>query len=567
MERSLEMVVGLLGILKAGGAYVPLDPEYPDERRAFLLKDSGLNLLVTRGQMDLTLPGSGLTLVRIDDDAAMIARENDQNISASACSRNLAYILYTSGSTGRPKGVFVEHRAVMNQLCWLKSTMSIDSSDRVLHKASLNFDASVVEIFAPLSTGAQLVLTKSQAESDVNYMVQLIRDREITFVDLSPFLLSALRRHHLIDKCVSMRRVVSGGDVLSVESCRAFHEKSSAALFNTYGPTEATVQSTFWHYEAESEIRTIPIGRPIANTQIYILDEEMQPVPVGVSGELYIGGAGVARGYVKRPELTAEKFVPNPFGREGGERLYRTGDQGKWRGDGNIEFIGRIDDQVKIRGYRIELGEIEGVVSEHEDVEQAVVVAREEKTGEKRLVAYVVGRAGRRIESGELRRHVQKKLPEYMIPSAIVQMEELPLTVNGKVDRRALPEPEQQSVERYVGPRTPVEELLCGIWERVLGLERVGIEDNFFELGGHSLLAAQVISRVRRILRAKIPLRMLFEKPSVSEIAREVTIFWGSEETANEAAKIAKMVFDLDQESQWSEKTPHDGSSSLANTL
>jgi amino acid adenylation domain-containing protein len=434
----------------------------------------------------------------------------ESNPKSGVEGKNAAYVIYTSGSSGRPKGVINTHGGIRNRLQWMQDRYGLSDEDCVLQKTSFGFDVSVWEFFWPLMNGSRLAVAVPGGQRDSEYLVREIAEQKVTTVHFVPAMLQSFLREADERKCGSLRRVICSGEALPLDLELSFLGKMKAELHNLYGPTEAAIDVTSWVCQREEEAQGVPIGRPIANTQIYILDEEMQPVPVGVSGELYIGGAGVARGYVKRPELTAEKFVPNPFGREGGERLYRTGDQGKWRGDGNIEFIGRIDDQVKIRGYRIELGEIEGVVSEHEDVEQAVVVAREEKTGEKRLVAYVVGRAGRRIESGELRRHVQKKLPEYMIPSAIVQMEELPLTVNGKVDRRALPEPEQQSVERYVGPRTPVEELLCGIWERVLGLERVGIEDNFFELGGHSLLAAQVISRIQETFEIELPLRSLF---------------------------------------------------------
>jgi nonribosomal peptide synthetase DhbF len=489
MERGPDLVAALLGILQAGAVYVPLDPSDPPERTELIVRDAGVELVLTDLDGAEDRPPTLQQTVARSRDAA-------------------AYVVYTSGSTGVPKGVVATHRGLANQLRWLADEFGLGPSDRVLQKASIGFDASIAELLAPLVTGARLVVARPGGAQDPEYIVDLIRREEITFLDLPPSLLRVLLAHPGLRRCTSLRWVLSGGEVLPLELrdelCRVLPE---AALYNTYGPTETTVQCTFHDCSRGGGYRSVPIGRPIANTHVHVLDERMRPVPVGVVGELYVGGAGVARGYLNRPELTAERFVPDPSG--GGGRLYRTGDLVRFGFDGELEFFGRSDDQVKLRGYRIELGEIEAVLRRHAGVEEAVAALCEE-----RLVAYVVGAA----EPEDLRAHLRRHLPEHMIPAVIAPLDALPLTPSGKVDRKAFPAPHVQAkAERE--PRTPQEEALCRAFAEVLGLERVGVDDSFFALGGHSLLTMRLVERIHGELGVRLGVRTLFEAPSVAELA------------------------------------------------
>jgi non-ribosomal peptide synthetase component F len=404
------------------------------------------------------------------------------------------------------------------------SEFGLSCRDRVLQRAPISFDASVGEIFATLVTGAQLVIGKPDGTQDLDYLVHLMAEEKITLADLPPSLLTAMLGHPELTNCAQLKWIFCGGEVLSGELQQKFHETLPAEMYNLYGPTETTIQSTFHKCSARGSVRTVPIGKPIANTQVYVLDREMEPVPAGVDGELYIGGAGLARGYWDRPDLTAEKFVPDPLGPQPGARLYRTGDQVLWTADGNLEFLGRTDHQVKIRGFRIELGEIEAVLGAHAGVQSVLVLAREDQPGDKRLVAYITEHQRANVTTSDLRSYLKKKLPDYMVPSHIVILQQMPLMPNGKVDRRALPAPEPgvTTGHEYTSPRTRTEELLASIWADVLRLRRVGIHDNFFELGGHSLLAMQVVSRIREVFQAELPLSQLFKHATVASLAEKI---------------------------------------------
>lgn len=525
MERSLEMVVGILGVLKAGGAYVPLDPAYPKERLAFMLEDAAVPVVLTQERLAGALPRYGAATVCLDTAWETIAAQSLENLAGDGSADDLAYVIYTSGSTGRPKGVLIPHGALANHMLWMQEAFPLTPADRVFQKTPFSFDASVWEFFAPLLAGARLVLARPGGHHDPAYLVETIRAEGITILQAVPTLLSALVDEEGFAACRSLRRVFAGGEVLTVELQERFFARSGATLHNLYGPTEATIDALVWTCERKSARPVVPIGRPITNTQAYVLDVGRQLVPIGVAGELYLVGAGLARGYLNRPELTREKFVPNPFSDVPGTRLYRTGDRAWWLADGTVEYLGRLDHQVKVRGFRIELGEIEANLRQHPDVREALVVVREDVPGDRRLVAYVVPRARPAPSAGELRAVLGERVPAYMVPSAFVSLDALPMTPNGKVDCRALPAPDLQRPElgtAFVAPRTETERVIAAVWREVLGVERVGIHDNFFHLGGHSLLAAQVMARLGNAFRVALPLRGLFEAATVASLAEEV---------------------------------------------
>ncbi len=520
-ERSLEMVVGLLGILKAGGAYVPLDPAYPQERLQFMLNDSQVSLLLTQEKLVAGLPEQKARVICLDTDWEVIAQENEENPVSGVEPENLAYVIYTSGSTGKPKGAMNTHRGISNRLRWMQETYRLTTADGVLQKTPFSFDVSVWEFFWPLLAGARLVVAKPGGHQDSAYLVELIAQQQITTLHFVPSMLRVFLEEQGLDTCNQcLRQVFCSGEALPFELQEHFFTRLGCELHNLYGPTEAAIDVTFWQCQREGHLRVIPIGRPIANMQAYILDSELQPVPIGVRGELHIGGAGLARGYLNRPELTEEKFIPNPFSDEPGARLYKTGDLARYLPDGNIEFLGRLDHQVKIRGFRIELGEIEAVLSQHPDVRENVVLAREDHPGDKRIVAYVVPNQEPPTTS-ELRRFLKQELPEYMVPSAFVMLDALPLTPNGKIDRRALPIPDQIRPELesgFVTPQTLEEKLLANIWAEVLGLKQVGIHDNFFELGGDSILSIQVVARANQAGLHLKP-KQLFQCQTIAKLA------------------------------------------------
>ncbi len=521
LERSLEQVTALLAILKAGGTYVPLDPHYPPERLTFMLADTQAPVLLTQTSLRAQLPQTNAAPVYLDQDWPQIAQQPTTNPDSHAVAEHLAYIMYTSGSTGQPKGVCVTHQAVV-RLVKATNYARFSANERFLQFAPISFDAATFEIWGSLLNGATLVVPPP-ADLSLDELGAILEYTQITTLWLTAGLFHLMVEEHL-DSLSQLRQLLAGGDVLSVPHVRRVLEHlKGCQLINGYGPTEGT---TFTCCHPVSDVaqlgETVPIGKPIANAEVYVLDRHLQLTPVGVPGELYIGGVGLARGYLKRPELTAERFIPHPFSQKPGARLYKTGDLVRYRADGTIEFLGRKDQQVKIRGFRVELGEIETRLGQHPGVQEAIVLAREKRPGEKWLVAYVLPRQPSATPALDLRRFLKERLPEYMIPAAFMIVDGLPLTSNGKVDYQALPEPDwsvAESADTYVAPRTPVEEKLVTIWAELFKLPRVGVNDNFFELGGHSLLAMQVITRVRAVLGINLPLRMLFEAPTIARLA------------------------------------------------
>jgi amino acid adenylation domain-containing protein len=536
LERCLEMVIAVLGILKAGGAYVPLDPEYPPERLAFILSDIQAPVLLTQQSLLGRLPEQAEHIICLDTDWATIEQEDGTEPTADTNARNLAYIIYTSGSTGKPKGVMIPHAAICNHMLWMLKEFAFEQSERVLQKTPFTFDASVWEFYAPLISGGQLVLAKPEGHRDSTYLVNAIIDNSITTLQVVPSQLHMLLNEKRFENCLTLRRVFCGGEALTVELFNQFMARlPSIELINLYGPAEATIDTIFWRCHQQHDRPLLPIGRPIGNMQVYILDQHLNPVPVGVQGELHIAGPGIGRGYLNRPDLTAEKFVSNPFPpsvstrgdpRNGEDkmegRLYKSGDIARYLPNGIIEFIGRSDYQVKIHGFRIELGEVKSVLGRHPAVEAAVVIAREDVPGDKRLVAYVVASHALTPTFSELRSFLKEKLPDYMIPSAYVYIGSLPLTPNGKVDRRALPAPKRSRSELeavYVAPQSEVERIVAEVWQQVLRIEQVGMHDNFFDLGGDSLLLIQIHNKFQELFKKEIPIADIFRYPTIKALA------------------------------------------------
>ena len=515
IERSLEMVIGLLGILKAGGAYVPFDPHYPEDRLSYMLDDSKVEVLLSQKSLVSSLPDHQAQVFCFDTDWHRVEQYSQDNLETDIGAKNLAYVIYTSGSTGKPKGVMNTHQGIHNRLCWMQEAYQLNSSDRVLQKTPFSFDVSVWEFFWTLMTGATMVVARPEGHKDSNYLAGLIARQQITIVHFVPSMLQVFLQEPDLTQCSSLKRVFCSGEALPFELTKRFFDRLECELHNLYGPTEAAIDVTFWQCQPEDDLQVVPIGRPIANTQTYILDKHLQPVPIGVLGELYLGGTNLARGYLNRPELTEEKFIHNPITGGVSARLYKTGDLARYRPDGNIEFLGRIDHQVKLRGFRIELGEIEAVLDTHPQIQQAVVLATEGLTGNKRLVAYLASHES--LEVAQLREFLGVKLPEYMIPSIFMTLDAIPLTPNGKVDRRALPAPDiRQEIEKSYQAPTIEEKPIADIWKAVLNLEKVGVSDNFFELGGNSLLAMQIVSRMRQVLAVDLSLDSLFDSPTIA---------------------------------------------------
>ncbi|MBX9403189.1 amino acid adenylation domain-containing protein [Lysobacter sp. BMK333-48F3] len=524
LQRSEHLVIALLATLKAGGAYLPLDPAQPAERLQQLLDEAAPVAVLTEAALEAHLPASSLRCLVLDRDAtASVLADTDLDPADTGLGeRHLAYVIYTSGSTGRPKGVMNEHRGIVNRLHWMQQAYALTPQDVVLQKTPFGFDVSVWEFFWPLMIGAQLVLAKPEGHKDPAYLGELIRAAGVTTLHFVPSMLQVfLARLDAVAGCASLRRVVCSGEALPAALARQCRERlPQVRLYNLYGPTEAAVDVTAWDC-SEADVDTVPIGRPIANTRIYLLDASLRPVPVGVVGELYIGGVQVARGYLDRPELTAERFVADPF--EAGGRLYRSGDLARWREDGAIEYLGRNDFQVKLRGQRIELGEIEAQLRALDGIADAVVVAREDRHGALALVAYVVPEAGAEASPAALRERLAQRLPEYMLPGAYVALEALPLSGNGKLDRKALPAPGDAAFGRndYEPPQGEVEQALAAIWSQLLGIERIGRHDGFFALGGHSLLAVQLLEHLRR-RDWSIDVRAVFAQPELAAMAAAV---------------------------------------------
>jgi amino acid adenylation domain-containing protein len=517
LQRRLDLVVGLLGILKSGAAYVPLDPSFPAARLGYMLTDSNLAVLVTQQSLRESLPEHNAQILCVDSEWEDLEGESSANPEAGATAGNLAYVLYTSGSTGRPKGVMVSHTALVNFLCSMKQILGFSAQDMLLAVTTLSFDIAGLELYLPLISGGRVELMSREDAADGIALARRLARGDITFLQATPATWRLLLEGGWTGS--PNLTLLCGGEALPRALADRLIDKGKA-LWNLYGPTETTIWSSVARLEPTEG--PVPIGRPIADTQLYVLDSRMRPVPVGITGELYIGGAGLARGYFGRPGLTAERFVPDPVGKTPGARLYRTGDLARWRSDGQLECLGRIDHQVKIRGFRVELGEIEAALLQHPAVREAVVTARPDASGEHMLAAYIVAIPDGDASAAELRRFLLEGLPDYMIPAFFVSLDSLPLTPNGKIDRQSLPDPEpsRNGQPAYVPPRGPIEEAVASLWAEVLGIERVGAHDHFFELGGHSLLATQVLARVRDLFSVEAPLREFLDTPTVSGLAQ-----------------------------------------------
>ncbi|HEU4881008.1 MAG TPA: amino acid adenylation domain-containing protein [Longimicrobium sp.] len=522
MERSMEMVVALYAILKAGAAYVPVDPEYPADRVSYMLQDSAAALVLTQERWMDTVPADADALAL--DAPGVLDGQPDHRPEPIESTDRLAYVIYTSGSTGRPKGAMNAHRGVVNRILWMQDAFGLGAEDAVLQKTPFSFDVSVWEFFWPLAVGARLVIAAPGAHRDPAALTELIGRERITTIHFVPSMLRAWLDGGDAARCTSLRKVMSSGEALPADIVERFFEAlPSTELHNLYGPTEAAVDVTHWPCTPRPAHGVVPIGAPVANTRMYVLDGRGEPCPVGVPGELWIAGVQVGRGYWRRAGLTAERFLPDPFAADAGARMYRTGDRARWLPDGTLEYLGRTDFQVKVRGFRIEPGEIEAALKQHPAIADAVVVALGEDR-DARLVAYLTAREGAAVPvDAELRERLAASMPEYMIPSVFVPLDEIPLTPSGKVDRRALPAPDfAAETEGYVAPRTPTEEIVAGIWAELLRIDRVGARDGFFALGGHSLLGTRVISHLRERLGAEVPLAALFDAPRLDHFAARV---------------------------------------------
>lgn len=534
VERSPEMIIGMLGILKAGGAYVPLDPVYPEERLNFMLSDAQTPVLLTQERISAKLAKAehAMEVIYLDKDWDNICLENEENPASGVMAENAAYVIYTSGSTGTPKGVVIQHQSLVNYTEVAIAAYSLHPGDRVLQFATLSFDASAEEIYPCLAGGATLVLRTNAMLDSITFFLEKCEEWGITVLDLPTAFWHELTRK-ISEKAASLpppvRLVIIGGEKALPDMMSQWqkHVSPQVQIVNTYGPTEATIVATMYIVPASTAtdnlLQEIPIGRPVPNAQVYLLDQSLNVVPIGTSGELYIGGVGLAREYLNRPALTKERFIPHPFSTRMGIRLYKTGDLASYLPNGDIIFLGRVDQQVKIRGYRIELGEIETALGKHPDILDAVVQAREDGNGGKRLVAYVVPRRGCTFTSSALRHFLQDQLPDYMVPSAFVLLEALPLSPSGKVDRLSLPAPEQGRSElsgTFVAPTLPVHHQLVQIWEELLEVRPVGIQDDFFELGGHSLLAVRLVDRIEQVWGRKISPTTLITGPTIEQLAQ-----------------------------------------------
>jgi len=553
MNRSVEMIVALLGILKAGGAYVPLDPQYPVARLSLIIKDTAMPVLLTQQDLLNTLPRSEIHVVSVDSDWQAISQQDDQNPAPHATSQNTAYVIYTSGSTGDPKGVMISHDAICNRLLWMQEAYQLSASDRVLQKTPYTFDVSVWEFFWPLLNGAQLIVTRPGGHQEPGYLGRLISEEGITVVHFVPSMLQAVLNEPGFEKCTSLRRILCSGEALPYMSQqKVFAALKTANLHNLYGPTEAAVDVSHWTCERTGNSRIVPIGYPIANMWLHVLDQHQEPVPIGVPGELHIGGVGLARGYLNRPDLTAEKFIPDPHSSVAGARLYATGDRARYLRSGALEFLGRLDHQIKLRGQRIETGEIEAALVQHGSISEAVVTTTGDASGAERLVAYVVLKSGLTAPAFDLRNHLKQTLPTYMLPAVYVMLDKLPLGPNGKLNRQGLPTLETSRPElltNLVGPRDELERALTSLWCKTLWVDEIGIHDNFFELGGHSLLATQMVTQMQEIFPTEVPLLTLFFQDStVAGLAQGIKQCVADERELAEITQAMQTLDDLTDE-------------------
>jgi amino acid adenylation domain-containing protein len=544
MERSLDLVVGILGVLKAGGAYFPLDLNYPKQRLALMLEETRVSLILTQQRWQNSLPEFDGEVLCLDSDR--LSDDNESNLETVNYPDSLAFVFFTSGSTGKPKGVMATQRSAVNYLSFIVRNYELTNADVVLQSASLSFDASVRDIIAPLLSGAKLVLVPDKDVRDPFVLLSRIKEHGVTCIlSMAPTMLRTLTDAAIETgtKGQTLRIILTSGESLSLSECARVRAVlgERVAIVNQYGATECTMSSTQYRAPESQSSGVALAGRPIANSHVYILDPHLRQCPVGVPGEIHIGGVGVARGYFQSPDLTAKKYIPDPFGKAGA-RLYKTGDLGRLLPSGDIELHGRVDRQVKIRGIRIEPAEIEAILKDHENVREAVVIVREDTPGNQRLVAYVVLRQ----PDNNLRAFVKARVPDYMVPATFVVLEKLPLTPNGKVDHAALPIPSEfDSSKEFIAPRTPMEETLAQIWKEILEVARVGVNDNFFELGGHSLLATRVVSRVRKTLKVELPLRSIFDFPTIADLATTVESMTREPDDAEKLAELLKQMEQL----------------------
>ena len=528
LERSEQMIITFLGILKAGAAYIPLDPSYPQDRLQMIADDSGMDVLISERHLYDNLFNVGCPIIYLQEEWPRVSEENDTDLNLIIDPLHTAYIIYTSGSTGRPKGVLVSHAAICNHMLWMNSTFPLTYPDIVMQRTPYSFDASVWEFYAPLIAGARLYMAEDEGNKDPDYIIKKIISESITIIQVVPSMLKALLHHEQIDRCVSLKRVFCGGEPLSAALISRFYNSLDAELYNLYGPTEATIDTTSWHCAIENNKERVPIGRPVYNAQVYVLDTYLNPVSIGTTGELWIGGDGLARGYLRDPSLTAEKFLPDPFSKKPGSRLYRTGDLVRYRADGNLEYIQRMDRQIKLRGYRIEPGEIENTLRKHPEVKDCVILPHRDGNAYEKLIAYIEADfpGGAAVLISILTEFLMEKVPYYMIPADFVILNKIPLKPNGKIDMFALPEPGSDKLEfkgSYVPPGNSLEKMLAEIWSRVLSKDPIGINDHFFkDLGGHSLLATQLISRVRDRFGIELSLQSIFKAPTIKKFAEVI---------------------------------------------
>jgi amino acid adenylation domain-containing protein len=523
LERSLHLAIAVLAVLKAGGTCLPLDFGYPQERLTFMLTDTQAVLLLTEEYLLPQLPSANIPICCLDTSnwQATVSEQLSPSLSFT-CDELPAYIIYTSGSTGQPKGVVLTHRGLLNRLYWGQQTYPLTHTDRIVHKAPFNFDFAIWELFGPWLAGAQVIMARPGGQRDTAYLVKLITQHKITVIHMIPSLLRVFLEEPGIEACHTLRYVFGGAEALSFAVQERFYACLQAELINLYGPTEASIDTTHWTCVPQKEARAVPIGHPIAHTEVYLLNRDLQSVQNGVTGEVYISGKGLARGYLHRPDLTAELFLPHPWSDTPGQRLYKTGDTARYGIDGVLEYMGRSDQQIKLRGYRIELGEIETVLKQHSAVQEAVVQVYSDGQ-EPSLVAYLLGQRGVSLSVTDVQDFLRQRLPDYMRPTFMMQLEQFPLTMNGKVDRSKLPAPEtmvNEAAKECIQPRDSMELHLVQLWERLLNVHPVGITDDFFALGGHSFLAVRLMQHIKKQFGYAIPLMELFEQPTIEHLAR-----------------------------------------------